>query len=190
MSRDGLLPKAFSRIHHRYKTPSFSTVVTGVIVAVPTLFMQSSLMVDLTSIGTLFAFILVSGGVLLLPRIIIDTRRGFRLPYINGKLIVPVLYALFVFFYRSRILKSASNIGADNLQDILFLLFVLEGFILSALTAIRNYSLIPVMGVLFCSYLLTEIPALSWMWFLGWMGIGLCIYFLYGYKNSKLKGTV
>lgn len=187
MSRDGLLPRAFSRIHHRYKTPSFSTVVTGVIVAVPTLFMQSSLMVDLTSIGTLFAFILVSGGVLLLPRVNSSERRGFKLPYINGQFIVPAMFLAFLLFYRERIATAFQHLGDDSLQDVLFLLFVTEGLVIGTLTFVRRYSLIPVLGVLFCSYLLTEIPALSWMWFLAWMAIGLCIYFIYGYKNSKLK---
>jgi amino acid transporter len=66
MSRDGLLPRAFSRIHPRFRTPSFATVVAGVFVAVPSLFMNFVEVTDLTSIGTLFAFVLVSGGVLML----------------------------------------------------------------------------------------------------------------------------
>ncbi len=66
MSRDRLLPKAFSRIHPRFRTPSFSTVVAGLLVAIPSLFMNFTEVTDLTSIGTLFAFVLVSGGVLIL----------------------------------------------------------------------------------------------------------------------------
>lgn len=187
MSRDGLLPKAFSKIHHKYKTPSFSTIVTGLLVAIPTLFVQSSLMVDLTSIGTLFAFILVSGGVLLLPRINNSLKSGFKLPYINGRFIVPAIFIAFAYLSRERIWHDFTNMGKDNLQEVLFFIFIIEGAILSLYTFIRRYSLIPVMGVLFCSYLLIEIPAKSWLWFLGWMGGGLCIYFLYGYSNSKLK---
>lgn len=186
MSRDGLLPKAFSKIHPKYKTPSFSTIITGILVAVPTLFMQSSLVVDLTSIGTLFAFILVSGGVLLLPRLDNAGRSGFKLPYINGQFIVPVLYALFVYFSYDRIIHNVSNLNSDSLQEVLFLLFILQGAIISILTLVRKYSLIPIMGVLFCSYLLIEIPAKSWLWFFAWMLIGLSIYFLYGYRKSKL----
>jgi APA family basic amino acid/polyamine antiporter len=68
MSRDGLLPKAFSRIHPKYHTPSFATIVTGFVVAIPALFMNLTEVTDLTSIGTLFAFVLVCGGVLLMPR--------------------------------------------------------------------------------------------------------------------------
>lgn len=187
MSRDGLLPKAFAKIHPKYQTPYFSTIVTGIIVAVPALFMQSSLMTDLTSIGTLFAFVLVSGGVLLLPRLDASVKRGFKLPYINGKLIVPVLFAVFVFFSRNRISSGIENLGNDTFQEILFLVFILLATILSVLSFLRNYSLIPILGVLFCSYLLIEIPAKSWVWFFCWMAIGLTIYFLYGYRKSKLS---
>jgi basic amino acid/polyamine antiporter, APA family len=187
MSRDGLLPKAFSKIHHKYKTPWFSTIVTGLIVGIPTLFMQSSLMVDLTSIGTLFAFIIVSGGVLVLPRLSHTVKRGFKLPYINGQFIVPLIYFVFVYLSWDRVVHNISNMGSDNLQEILFTIFIFEGAVLSVLTFIKRYSFIPIMGVLFCSYLLIEIPAKSWLWFIGWMAIGLCIYFFYGYEKSKLN---
>jgi amino acid transporter len=187
MSRDGLLPKAFSKIHHKYKTPSFSTIVTGLIVAIPTLFMQSALMVDLTSIGTLFAFILVSGGVLMLPRLDNSVKRGFKLPYINGQYIVPAIYALFLYLFRHDIQSAITNFGVGALEDELLMVFVVEAFIISLFTFLKKYSFIPVMGVLFCSYLLVKIPAISWLWFLGWMAFGLCFYFLYGYRKSKLK---
>ena len=187
MSRDGLLPKAFANIHHKYKTPAFSTIVTGLLVGIPTLFVQSSLMVDLTSIGTLFAFIIVSGGVLLLPLHDPKHQRGFKLPYINGRYIVPLAYITFVYFTGDRIVKDFNNLGADGLQEVLFLLFVVGAAVLAAFTFIRRFSLIPVMGVLFCSYLLIEIPSLSWLWFLGWMALGLLVYFSYGYRRSKLR---
>ncbi len=186
MSRDGLLPKAFSRIHPRFRTPSFSTLVTGLIVAVPSLFLQSDLVVDLTSIGTLFAFILVSGGVLLLPPRGDAPGNGFRLPYINGRYLIPALYALFVFLFRDRVQHDFTHMGSDNLQELLFVLFILEGALISVFAFIRRLSFIPLMGVLCCSYLLIEIPARSWAWFLVWMLTGLTIYFLYGYRNSRL----
>ncbi|MBO9633395.1 MAG: amino acid permease [Chitinophagaceae bacterium] len=186
MSRDGLLPKAFGKVHKKYHTPYFSTIVTGILVAVPSLFMQSSRMTDLTSIGTLFAFVLVSGGVLLLPKIDNRPPGGFKLPYINGQLIVPVLVAIFIYLFRERIVSAASNLGTDSLQEVLFLAFLVVAVVLSILTFIKKYSLIPVLGVLFCSYLLIEIPAISWIWFFIWMAIGLSIYFMYGYRNSNL----
>lgn len=190
MSRDGLLPKAFGKIHPKYQTPWFSTIVTGCIVAIPSLFMEIGLMTDLTSIGTLFAFVLVSGGVLMLPQISNlkgDAAPGsFRLPYINGKFIIPLLYILYVYFERDRITDGVMSIGHEGLQEILFLIFLALFTVLTVLTFLRKYSIIPILGVLFCSYLLIEIPALSWEYFFGWMAFGLVIYFGYGYWRSKL----
>lgn len=191
MSRDGLLPRAFGKIHPRYQTPWFSTIVTWVIVAFPSLIMASDLMTDLTSIGTLFAFVLVSGGVLMLPRIArspgTDGQKRFRLPYINGKFIVPAVFLLYLFLVRKDIATNLASPAELDLQAMLFLIFLILGSVLSVLTFVRNFSLIPIMGVLFCSYLLIEIPALSWTYFLAWLGIGLVIYFAYGYRKSKLR---
>jgi APA family basic amino acid/polyamine antiporter len=185
MSRDGLLPRSFAKVHPRYQTPWFSTIVTGVMVAIPTLFMGSDLMTDLTSIGTLFAFVLVSGGVLLLPRLTPDQReRKFHLPYINGRFIVPIVFLGYLLLVRDKLAGALTNVG--DLQTFLFLVFVVGGLVLSVLTYIRNFSLIPIMGVLFCSYLLIEIPAQSWVYFFVWMALGLVIYFGYGYRKSKL----
>jgi APA family basic amino acid/polyamine antiporter len=186
MSRDGLLPKAFAKIHPKYKTPWFSTIITGIIVAVPTLFMGSNLMTQLTSIGTLFAFVLVSGGVLILPRISNSGKSGFRLPYWNGRYILPFCYAGFLYLFWQRILDALQNITHEGLEEILFLAFTLLVTILSVATVIRKFSAIPILGVLFCAYLLIEIPAVAWNWFFVWMGIGLVIYFIYGYRKSRL----
>jgi amino acid transporter len=187
MSRDGLLPKQFQKVHPRFQTPSFATIVTGILVAVPALFLQDVLVTDLTSIGTLFAFVLVAGGVLLLPRIKKEPGK-FSLPYINGRYIVPALMAIFIYFFWERINAAFTNIGHENHQEILFLVFLLLALIMTVLTILKNYSVIPVLGVLFCSYLLIEIPAQSWVVFFGWMALGLLIYFIYGYTNSKLAG--
>ena len=185
MSRDGLLPKAFARVHPRYQTPHFSTIVTGFLVAIPSLFMQSSLMTDLTSIGTLFAFVLVSGGVLMLPRLNSATRSGFKLPYFNGRFIVPVLFVAFIYLFLERIQTDLANPTA-SLQEALFLIYVLVAAVITVLTVVKSYSIIPVMGMLCCAYLLIEIPAVSWQWFFVWMAIGLVIYFSYGYWKSRL----
>ncbi|MBX2922700.1 MAG: amino acid permease [Chitinophagaceae bacterium] len=185
MSRDGLLPKKFQTIHPRYKTPSFATIVTGIIVGIPSLFIASDFVTDLTSIGTLFAFVLVSGGVLLLPPRP-KNDGGFRLPYINGRFIVPLLLALFIYAFRQRAADAIKNFDSENHQEILFLVFIVIGTLFSVLTIIRKYSLIPILGVLFCLYLMIEIPANSWFWFFMWMALGLVIYFLYGFRNSKL----
>jgi amino acid transporter len=94
MSRDGLLPKRFAKIHPRFKTPSFSTIVVGFVVAVPALFMNLTMVTDLCSIGTLFAFVVVCGGVLILQNKTDIPRGKFKTPYINGKWIMPVLVVL------------------------------------------------------------------------------------------------
>lgn len=185
MSRDGLLPKVFHKIHPKYKTPSFSTIITGVIVAAGALFMQSGLVTDLTSIGTLFAFVLVCGGILVLPPV--EKKQGrFRIPYFNGRYIIPLLFLIFIYAFRFRLQDAMYNITHEGYQEILFLIFIIVAAILSVQTFIKQYSFIPIMGVLSCLYLLIEIPAISWLWFFVWMGVGLVIYFLYGYRNSKL----
>lgn len=189
MSRDGLLPKAFAKVHKTYHTPYFATIVSGILVAIPSLFMPSSLMTDLTSIGTLFAFVIVSAGVLMLPKIEDAARKGgFKLPYINGRFIIPAFFILFVYLFKDRISNDVTNIGSSSLQEFLFLVFVVLAAVLTILTFIKSYSIIPVLGVLFCAYLLIEIPAKSWEYFFGWMAIGLAIYFSYGYRKSKLAG--
>jgi len=187
MSRDGLLPKPFGLIHPKFHTPWFSTIITGIIVAVPSLFMRKDLMEQLTSIGTLFAFVLVSGGVLLLPRITGPRGKGFRLPYINGQWVVPALYLVFVWLFRGRLADDLQHLTASGLQEVLFLTFTLLAGILATATFLKKYSMIPVLGVLFCAYLLIEIPAVAWEWFFVWMGIGLIVYFLYGYRKSQLS---
>ncbi|NDC42881.1 MAG: amino acid permease, partial [Chitinophagia bacterium] len=63
MSRDGLLPPIFARIHPKFKTPSFSTVLTGLVVGIPAMFLNLNEVVQLTSVGTLFAFVLVCAGI-------------------------------------------------------------------------------------------------------------------------------
>lgn len=186
MSRDGLLPVRFRSISKKYKTPGFATLITGVIVGAGALFLQSGLVTDLTSIGTLFAFVLVSGGVLLLPAVKKESGQ-FNLPYINGKYLIPFLVAIFIFFTRERLLDSVKHIGHENYQELLFLIFVIIAALLAFYTFLKQFSFIPIMGVLSCLYLMIEIPAISWTWFFVWMGLGLLIYFSYGYQNSNLR---
>jgi len=185
MSRDGLLPPAFGRISPRFKTPGFSTIITGLFVGLTVLVVDDKLMTDLTSIGTLFAFVLVCGGVLYLPKLV-RVPGKFSIPYMNGKYIIPVLLAIFILVFRQRIETALSNLNAESYQEILFLLFLVSAVIITIFTFIRNYSVIPVLGVLFCLYLMIEIPAKSWMVFFGWMAFGLSIYLLYGRRKSKL----
>src|SRR5579864_3107170 len=143
MSRDGLLPPAFGRISPRFKTPGFSTIVTGLFVGIPVLVVDDRLMTDLTSIGTLFAFVLVCGGVLYLPRLN-KVPGKFSIPYLNGKYIIPVCLLAFMLLSRHRILDALSNLNAESYQEILFLTFLAAAIYIACLTFVRNYSVIPV----------------------------------------------
>jgi amino acid transporter len=187
MSRDGLLPKRFAKVHPKFQTPSFATIVTGVLVAIPALIMPASLVTDLTSIGTLFAFVLVCLGVLVLPKLsAAETKGRFSIPYINGKFIIPLITAAFFWLTKDKIQHTLTNFSSDSYQEILFIVFLLIATIIAVLSFIKNYSTIPIIGALCCLYLMIEIPAISWLWFFVWMAVGLTIYFLYGRKKSKL----
>jgi APA family basic amino acid/polyamine antiporter len=187
MSRDGLLPKKFAQVHPKYQTPSFSTIITGLMSAIPVLFVGSGLMTDLTSIGTLFAFVLVCFGVLVLPKLDKNNTKAFKLPYINGKFVIPAIVIAIIYLFNQRINEAFANLANEGYQEILFLVFMLIAIITAVLSFIRSYSFIPVAGALCCLYLMIEIPAVSWLWFFVWMGIGLVIYFFYGKNKSKLR---
>ncbi len=191
MSRDGLLPKAFSRIHPKFKTPGFATIVTGFVVAIPALFMNLTEVTDLTSIGTLFAFLLVCGGVLLLPP---DTqendgRKRFKMPYINGKFIIPILFISGIVFFYDEILNhfDFSHGWLVIREKLPLYLYLVLALVISVLSFTKNLSLIPVLGLLSCGYLMTELGYTNWLRFLVWLGLGLVVYFGYSYRNSKLN---
>src|SRR5512134_203908 len=82
MSRDGLLPAAFRSVHPRYRTPHVTTIVTGVVVALGSTFLDDDETYDLTNIGTLFAFLVVCLGVLALRVRDPDRPRPFRVPFV------------------------------------------------------------------------------------------------------------
>ncbi|MET3112611.1 APA family basic amino acid/polyamine antiporter [Pedobacter sp. CG_S7] len=262
MSRDGLLPKSFSKIHPKYKTPSFATIVVGFVVAVPSLFMNLTIVTDLCSIGTLFAFVLVCTGVLVLqdkP----DIKRGkFKIPYANAKYIIPVFFAAILvvaftkyktesnnFLYntdkvynptsfvtsldalelksvQNQIIERQSriniiernpdaeaflnNIDAKAYQKFidestvspqkkynsgwsLFMhkipmwIFLILCVVICYYSIVKNLSLIPVLGLLSCLYMMCELGISNWIGFGIWLLIGLVVYFMYGYKHSKLN---
>ena len=183
MSRDGLLPKAFSRIHPKFHTPSFATIVTGFVVAIPALFLNLTEVTDLTSIGTLFAFVLVCGGVLLMPREA-AVKGKFHLPYISARYIAPVLFAGVIFFFWKPFMDILAQ---DNKHEKFpFFLFILLSAGLTIAAVIKKLSLIPVLGLLSCFYLMTELTYQSWIRFLVWLVIGLIIYIFYGYRHSHI----
>jgi amino acid transporter len=192
ISRDGLLPPVFQKIHPKYKTPSFATLLTGFVVGIPLLLTDKTFVLDFTSIATLFAFVLVCGGVLLIPRRD-RTVGGFSMPYINGKYlygaIILGMLALFTGMnnnYWSTLFSIGDDIQANtfNVSTIIFWCICI---ILAIYAFIREWSLIPLMGLTTCMYLLTGMTLSNWAWFLAWLALGLLIYFGYSYKNSKLN---
>ncbi len=82
MARDGLLPQKFAEVHPKFRTPYFATILTGLVVGVTAMFTSIDEMVDLTNIGTLFAFILVCIGIIILRKKEPDRPRSFRVPFV------------------------------------------------------------------------------------------------------------
>src|SRR6476620_8164237 len=129
MSRDHLLPAGVSRVHPRFRTPYITTIITCVIVAAVAGFVPITVLGEMTSIGTLFAFVVVSLAVIVLRLKRPDARRPFRVPF---------------------------------------------GFV------------IPVLGVLSCLYLMVSLSVMTWVRFLGWLDVGMVIYWFYGRTHSPL----
>jgi APA family basic amino acid/polyamine antiporter len=130
MARDGLLPRVFAKVHPKFRTPHVTTIVTGVFVGVTAMFTSLDDMVNLTNIGTLFAFILICLGIIVLRFKDPTRERPFRVPF------GPVL--------------------------------------------------LPALGIVSCLGLIYYLPPSSWWRFVGWLGVGLVIYLLYGYRHSRL----
>ncbi|MDD5152226.1 MAG: amino acid permease, partial [Flavobacterium sp.] len=262
MSRDGLLPKKFSTIHPIYKTPSYATIVTGFVVAVPALFLNLTMVTDLCSIGTLFAFVLVCAGVLVLQNKPNIPRGKFKTPYVNSKYVMPFLIIIglvFSFGYNKtatmdfltnerqintpetivtslnkekskEVFDFISNNYADKKVASEDLEVVLSGFqadetqyktvvnslpidnslkyesgfslfkhkipmwifliVLIGLTVWsnrQNLSLIPLLGLICCLYMMAELSVWNWLYFTIWLIIGLLIYFGFSRKNSRLN---
>ena len=129
MSRDQLLPAGVSKVHPRFRTPYITTMITCFIVALVAGFVPIEILGEMTSIGTLFAFVVVSLAVIVLRVKRPDARRPFRVPF---------------------------------------------GFV------------IPVLGVLSCLYLMVSLSVMTWVRFLGWLDIGMVIYWFYGRTHSPL----
>jgi APA family basic amino acid/polyamine antiporter len=129
MSRDRLLPAGVSRVHPRFGTPYITTIITCVIVALVAGLTQIQVVGEMTSIGTLFAFVVVCAAVLVLRVKRPEARRPFRVP------LGPVF---------------------------------------------------PILGIVFCLYLMLSLPVLTWVRFLVWLNIGMLIYWFYGRTHSVL----
>ena len=218
MSRDGLLPPVFQKIHPKFKTPSFATIITGLVVGIPILFTDKTFVLDFTSIATLFAFVLVCGGVLLIPRKEKEAGK-FHIPYINGQFIFPILIIgslVVIYFFNHNYFQELFNLslteaeskaavaGLDlakpaviqnNLDAALMakqalnvstIVFWIACFGISFFTFVKKFSLIPLLGLGTCLYLLTGMTMKNWIWFASWLLVGLVVYLMYGYRKSKL----
>lgn len=191
MSRDGLLPKQFTRIHPKFKTPSFATIVTGIAVGLPILFTDKSFILDFTSIGTIFAFVLVNGGILMMPRK--EKQKGkFHLPYVNAKYIFPIVFLSILgafYYWQPEFFHTITDWNDPNEGEfrLSVCIFLVINVVLMVLAFTKNLNLIPLLGLSTCLYLLTGMTHNNWFWFGLWFFIGLIIYFMYGMKNSKLE---
>jgi APA family basic amino acid/polyamine antiporter len=129
MSRDGLFPKIFGRVHPKFQTPSFSTWVAGFVVGIPAGLLDIGTLADLSNIGTLFAFALVASGVLILRYRQPHRRRAFRAP---GGPIAPVITIL------TCILLMA---GLPIMNWIRFFVWMIIGLVLYSLYGSRKSTL-------------------------------------------------
>lgn len=184
MGRDGLLPQKFASLHPKYGTPAFATIVTGLLVGLPALFLNLDLVLALTSIGTLFAFVLVCGGILMMHQRKEQAPGKFKVPYINSKWILPVLFLgswILICLYAPNHVSFLTSI-----DGIPMLIFWLVATALTIAGFIKNFSLIPVLGLVSCFYLMAQEHVSNWTSFAVWLVVGLIIYFAYGYRKSKL----
>ncbi len=198
MSRDGLLPPIFGKLHSKFRTPAFSTIITGLFVAIPALFMNLTEVIDLTSIGTLFAFLLVSGGILILnpSGVRSKSEKGFIVPYFNSRyFLLPILLVVIVIVNFS--IKSESLIDffegktfwelVTTTSLVPYCFFLLFSLTISFFAIYFQWSLIPVLALLTNLYLMSELGITNWLRFIIWLVVGLILYFSFGFKNSKLR---
>ncbi len=194
MSRDGLLPKKFASVHPRYRTPHVTTIWTGIFVAVFAAFASLDEIIELTNIGTLFAFVLVCIGVMILRHNDPDRPRPFKTPWIP---LLPVW--LLVLWHLPPILKRAPDWGS-RLEYLVVLGIAVLGAVFSivAIAARVRGRKIPELvktefalaGIACCIWLMRGLPAVTWWRFLGWLALGLVIYTLYGMRYSRLADRV
>ena len=186
MSRDGLLPEKFSHVHPKYKTPHVTTIFTGVAVGVCAMFTSIDEMVDLTNIGTLFAFVLVCAGIIILRKRDPERQRTFKVSWVP---LTPVwLFAPYAVW----IVDGMHDITRLVLMAISLLGLLANIIALSQKLRGRKISDwlktdVALAGIFSCVYLMDGLPEITWGRFVLWLLVGLVIYFLFGYKKSKLR---
>jgi len=130
MSKDGLLPKLFSQLHPVYRTPAKSNILLLIVVGAFSALVPARVAGEMTSIGTLLAFILVCVGILVMRKTMPHIPRAFKTPFVP---------------------------------------------------------LVPVLGIITCLFMMAFLPADTWIRLLIWMIVGLDVYIIYGFKNSRLQ---
>ncbi len=185
MSRDGLLPPRFSKVHPRYKTPYVTTWLTGCIVAVAAAFTPIKVVAELCSIGTLFAFIIVCAGVIVLRFTRRDTVRTFKVPgswHMSVVLCLGLSAAVFFIPFSFSIHLAGYVIALAAVVKTLTIVFLVVAFVI-----LRRYPL-PLTGIILCGYLMLNLPFITWLRFIVWLVIGLVIYGFYSFRHSELNG--
>ena len=183
MSRDRLLPSIFGKIHPKFRTPSFATIITGFMVAIPILFLNHTTVTDLCAIGTLFAFAIVCAGAM------IDKNKNtpFKIPYYNSNYITFISFlSIQVLLYLLNHEKFIDFFSSFDVEKITTYIFILYAILISWYSFKKNLSLIPVTGLSCNLYLITELGLTNWIRFGIWLAIGLAIYFLYGYRRKTI----
>lgn len=198
MARDGMLPKRFAAVHPRFKTPAFATVITGITVAIPTLLLSAPVVTDLAAIGTLFAFTLVSAGILVVGRgKVTDANRGesgFHVPYLDGRIWLPICFVCYTLFL-PRLPSNHFLYGdwwaedAFHWDRIPYLIFYAIFAVMTAYTIRFRWSTIPVLGVVVNLYLVAGLGAANWIRFGVWCVAGILVYAIYSFHHSKWKHT-
>jgi APA family basic amino acid/polyamine antiporter len=172
MARDGLLPPVFYKVHPRFRTPYVSTILIGILVAAFATVASIDEMVDLTNIGTLFAFILVCAGIIVLRVRDPNRPRPFRVP--SGWTWTILLYACFAGGLYVLPLSEQGRYVALGIGAVCFALG-------------RNY-IFPLLGIIASLYLVYYLPPTSWLRFAAWLNLGFVIYVGYGTIHSRLTG--
>jgi hypothetical protein len=169
------------------------------VVAIPALFMNLTEVTDLGVIGTLFAFTLVCGGILVKDEEF--GRENRYVPYLNSRYIAPLLFAIILgslLYYNPNLFSDFFTItpvedetwwGAFS-HKIPYIVFFVFSILMAALAFVKRFSLIPFLGVMCCTYLMTELGITNWIRFGLWLLVGLLIYAAYGFWNSKLSVRV
>ena len=195
MSRDGLLPKIFSSIHPKFRTPWFSTILTGLMVAIPALFMNLTEVTDLSVIGTLVRVHHRLRGVLVKDKEFAGQKRF--VPYINSRISLSrsfvVAWGLLLYlngeavrnFFTDFTPAEGETAFGTFLHKIPYIVFSLFTVLMTVLCFVKRFSLIPVLGVMCCTYLMTELGWTNWFRFGVWLIVGLIVYFFYATRTAN-----